>query len=272
MLKTVVIGNFEDNPWFDSECKEKRRALHGELKSHLRGQFPDLEFFVDRWPHPQAALARVDPDGQQLRCQNFFRKSVEGIYSENEDALNRLLTDPEVIDWNTRTYFSSMHASLQPVMQTIAQQMGRRVQFDHNVLVKTCPRLFTPVYVDNVKKFSKEKLEHTMRGSAVAIVIILSSALAVTSAVTNIQRCLGSKNEQLCMYCCRRLSSSERSDCEGRCPDVTRAWQLLLTCTDNPRTCISCCIRALTVLSYRPDLLRQCNTNCSNALALGNLG
>ncbi|KAL8587663.1 hypothetical protein ACOMHN_045352 [Nucella lapillus] len=41
--------------------------IHGELRSHLRGQFPDLEFFVDRWPCPQAALARVDPDGQQLK-------------------------------------------------------------------------------------------------------------------------------------------------------------------------------------------------------------
>ncbi|KAL8587660.1 hypothetical protein ACOMHN_045349 [Nucella lapillus] len=34
-----------------------------------------------------------------------------------------------------------MSASLQPVMQTIAQRMGRRVHFDHNLLVKHCPRL-----------------------------------------------------------------------------------------------------------------------------------
>ncbi|KAL8587661.1 hypothetical protein ACOMHN_045350 [Nucella lapillus] len=115
--------------------------IHGELRSHLRGQFPDLEFFVDRWPRPQAALARVDPDGQQLSCKAFFRHSVEGLYGLSEEALSKLLTDPTAVDWNTRTHFFSMSASLQPVMQTIAQRMGRRVHFDHNLLVKHCPRL-----------------------------------------------------------------------------------------------------------------------------------
>ena len=43
--------------------------LHGDLKSHLRGKFPDLDFFVDRWPDPEAVAARVDPTGVQVRVR-----------------------------------------------------------------------------------------------------------------------------------------------------------------------------------------------------------
>ena len=40
--------------------------LHEELKSHLGGKFPDLDFFVDRWPEPQAVVAKVDPEGEEV--------------------------------------------------------------------------------------------------------------------------------------------------------------------------------------------------------------
>ena len=40
--------------------------LHEELKSHLGGKFPDLDFFVDRWPEPQAVAAKVDPEGEEV--------------------------------------------------------------------------------------------------------------------------------------------------------------------------------------------------------------
>ena len=43
--------------------------MHGDLKSHLRGKFPDLDFFVDRWPDPEAVAARVDPTGGQVRVR-----------------------------------------------------------------------------------------------------------------------------------------------------------------------------------------------------------
>ncbi|KAL8587665.1 hypothetical protein ACOMHN_045354 [Nucella lapillus] len=152
-LRSHLRGQFPDLEFFVDMWPRPQAALarvdpdgqqawiHGELRSHLRGQFPDLEFFVDRWPRPQAALARVDPDGQQLSCKAFFRHSVEGLYGVSEEALSILLTDPTAVDWNTRTHFFSMSASLQPVMQTIAQRMGRRVHFDHNLLFKHCPRL-----------------------------------------------------------------------------------------------------------------------------------
>ena len=40
--------------------------LYQELRSHLRGKFPDVDFYVDRWPDPQAAAAVVDPAGEQV--------------------------------------------------------------------------------------------------------------------------------------------------------------------------------------------------------------
>ncbi|KAL8594708.1 hypothetical protein ACOMHN_051654 [Nucella lapillus] len=119
--------------------------VHSGLRSHLGGEFPDLDFFVDRWPHPQATLALVDPDGQQLRCKAFYRHSVEGVYGVREEAVSTLLSDPAAVDWNTRTYFRSLPSSLRPVMTRTAQRMGRSVQFDSNVLVRATPSHLTPL-------------------------------------------------------------------------------------------------------------------------------
>jgi hypothetical protein len=40
--------------------------VYKELQAYMSGTFPELEFFVDRWPHPEAVVCRVDPSKTQV--------------------------------------------------------------------------------------------------------------------------------------------------------------------------------------------------------------
>ena len=59
--------------------------LYHELRSHLRGKFPDLHFYVDRWPEPQAAAAVTDPASEQVRgnhCRFYSLRTVIDIEAD----------------------------------------------------------------------------------------------------------------------------------------------------------------------------------------------
>ncbi|XP_076452512.1 glycine N-acyltransferase-like protein 3 isoform X2 [Babylonia areolata] len=119
--------------------------LHEELKSHLRGQYPQLEFFVDRWPHPQAVLAKV-------RREHVEQSVVEGVFGVTEGAVGDLLRDPTIALWDTRVVLTAVTKSLKPVLLTVAEEMGKSVTLYTSVLLKATPKDITPASVpDGIK-------------------------------------------------------------------------------------------------------------------------
>ncbi|KAL8559384.1 hypothetical protein ACOMHN_045104 [Nucella lapillus] len=78
--------------------------VYRELKSHLKGHSPDLEFFVDRWPHPQAVVARENPAGEQMMSKTGELR----VFGVDEKALRNLLENPDIISWNQRIIFTKL--------------------------------------------------------------------------------------------------------------------------------------------------------------------
>ncbi|XP_070192148.1 glycine N-acyltransferase-like protein 3 isoform X2 [Littorina saxatilis] len=96
--------------------------LYGDLKSHLQGKFPDVDFFVDRWPDPQAVSAVVDPAGDQLESKVFLGKINLGMFGVNDKALVDLLKDKRLVDWNKPAVLSFVPGSFWPAAMTLMEE------------------------------------------------------------------------------------------------------------------------------------------------------
>ncbi|KAL8559386.1 hypothetical protein ACOMHN_045106 [Nucella lapillus] len=117
--------------------------VHGELKSHLKGHTPDMEFFVDRWPHPQAVVARENPAGEQT-----MSKTGEVIvFGMDEKALSKLIKDPTTIVWNQRVAFFNVAISLTPVLVAVAEEKGKSVTVGFVTVLKAAPGDVQPIPV-----------------------------------------------------------------------------------------------------------------------------
>ncbi|KAL8595179.1 hypothetical protein ACOMHN_013852 [Nucella lapillus] len=66
----------------------------------MRGLCPELVVFVDRWPLPQAVVARSRHTGMD-------QDVVAHMFAENEEFLVNLLQDPNTVGWNRRVLFPS---------------------------------------------------------------------------------------------------------------------------------------------------------------------
>ncbi|XP_076448046.1 uncharacterized protein LOC143284847 isoform X3 [Babylonia areolata] len=126
-LLTIRCGVRIHRRWLAERRREG--TVHFDLKAHLGGQYPDLEFFVDRWPHPQAVVAKVNTEQMVRGGQgkpSAALELVEGVWGLSDDALSSLLKDPSVLEWN-KYVMLSVTGNQKAVVQT-ATEMGKSSQ------------------------------------------------------------------------------------------------------------------------------------------------
>ncbi|XP_076448066.1 glycine N-acyltransferase-like protein 3 isoform X2 [Babylonia areolata] len=120
--------------------------VHCDLQNHLGGQYPELEFFVDRWPHPQAAVSKVNTEQMVRGGQgkpSAALELVEGIWGLSDDALSSLLKDPSVLEWNKYVTLS-VTVNQKAVVQT-ATEMGKSSQLFPCTMWKATRRDLPPI-------------------------------------------------------------------------------------------------------------------------------
>ncbi|XP_076448057.1 glycine N-acyltransferase-like isoform X2 [Babylonia areolata] len=115
--------------------------IHYDLKNHLRGQYPELEFIVDRWPHPQAVVAKVNSE-KMISKEEL--ELVEGAWGINDDALSNLLKHPSVLVWNKITIIVAINQKA--VVQT-ATEMGKSCQIFPTTMWEARQRDLPPIPV-----------------------------------------------------------------------------------------------------------------------------
>ncbi|KAK7101779.1 glycine N-acyltransferase-like protein 3 [Littorina saxatilis] len=96
--------------------------LYDDLKTHLQGKFPYVDFFVDRWPDPQAVSAAVNSAGHKLEGKKFFQNINLGMFAVNEKALTNLLQDKRLVDWSKTATLSAVPDSLWPVVMALIEE------------------------------------------------------------------------------------------------------------------------------------------------------
>ncbi|XP_076448037.1 glycine N-acyltransferase-like protein 3 isoform X2 [Babylonia areolata] len=89
----------------------------------------------------------VNPAAEQLICRAFLQNVVVGVYGSDDEALGNLLRDPSVVDWNTKTVFCAFSSQQKPVLQAVAEGMGKSTAFTPNFLLKASSEDLKPIPV-----------------------------------------------------------------------------------------------------------------------------
>ncbi|XP_076448554.1 glycine-N-acyltransferase-like protein 3 isoform X2 [Babylonia areolata] len=121
-------------PWLEKHLPYTFK-VHGDLQNYLREQYPDLEFFVDRWPHPRALVARVNPASEQTGVK---RLEVDGVFGTNDEALLSLLKDPDIVQWDSSLVLCSLTINLDAVLRAV-EQMGKSTKLTVATLLTATP-------------------------------------------------------------------------------------------------------------------------------------
>lgn len=114
-------------------CKDELQIAEGVLLKHLpkslkvygfihginRNKPSTLEIVVDTWPDFKVIICRPDPKNNSLK----LRRKVS-FYSTDEQMLRKMLTEEDVVDWNTFFVIGGMDVSHAPIVKEVSSQRG----------------------------------------------------------------------------------------------------------------------------------------------------
>ncbi|XP_041354433.1 glycine N-acyltransferase-like protein 3 [Gigantopelta aegis] len=124
----VVLDKTQLPELLDGLEKSLPRSLkvHGDLKALLSGQWPGIDFVVDRWPDFSVVITKYDPT--KTKCQ--YINHWCSIFCQDENAFKMLLEQPIAVDWSRRIMFDAVDLPLLDILKETIKRIGSRICFE----------------------------------------------------------------------------------------------------------------------------------------------
>ncbi|XP_073453763.1 glycine N-acyltransferase-like protein 1 [Aquarana catesbeiana] len=99
---------------------------YGALQHVLTGNAFKLEVLVDQWPDFSTVICR--PSLQAMKDPSDHYRNTYYIFTKDPHNLQKMLEDPQVVNWNQDTQIEAFQPELGIVLQKVSSKHGRQME------------------------------------------------------------------------------------------------------------------------------------------------